>query len=188
MAEETELTLEEMKALISVANILPALLDKIDNINKKIDGLEKSFEVIKGYYKHNTEVVEEHLDKVKELLEDQVDSRRIINELIAINQSITDIEERLKVKEEEQVVVKEEEAPKAKRGSKKVEKSYDEEVVEIADKIVSSHRGRKTRLLTIQNVKQGFHCDEEKAKKVLKLLENRNLYDPESHILTFPKR
>ena len=63
-----------------------------------------------------------------------------------------------------------------------------EKVEEIVDKILADHRGRKTRMLTLIDIKNGFKVDDVIAVKVLKWFEDHKMYNSKMHMLTFPKR
>ena len=187
MTNEKELTLEEMKELVSVANVLPALLDKIDMIVKRISELNTTFNDMRSKYSDNTKILNTYLDKVNALLEKQVDSQAVSRKLNDINTSLTNLDGQITALKLDTGVLLQAKASVAME-NKKIKKTYDEEVVNIADRLLGESRGRKTRTLTMVGIKKGFGCSEEVAEKVLKLLEARKYYNPIDHILTFPKK
>lgn len=188
MPEEKELTIEEMKSLVSLATLLPALLDKIAAINKDVADLKTSFLEIKTKFNTNTNAVAGYKQSVDNLIEKQPDLKPILADLEVIKQSLLKLEMSLNVG----APVSEQQPKKATspKNSKK-EKEVDgdkEKVEEIVDKILADHRGRKTRMLTLIDIKNGFKVDDVIAVKVLKWFEDHKMYNSKMHMLTFPKR
>lgn len=187
MSEEKELTIEEMKSLVSLATLLPALLDKIAAISKDVAELKASFADIKGKYNSNTEAIIGYKDSVDELIKKQPDIEPIKKELEIIKQALMKIELGLNLG----TTVTESASKKSSSKSPVKEKPKDKDkdkVEEIVDKILADHRGRKTRVLTLIDVKNGFKVDDIIAAKVLKWFEDHKMYDIKMHMLTFPKR
>ncbi len=196
MAEEKELTVEEMKSLVSVATLLPALLDKIAAISKEVDELKASFTDIKSKYNASTNAVMSYKQAVDDLTKNQPDIKAAIKpDLDAIKQTLAKIEWRMGMDGQPVEIHqipdnKPTPSSSSKKEKPKVEEKDDEtdEVEEIVDKILAGHRGRKTRTLTLVDIKTGFRVDEEVASKVLKWFENHKMYNSKLHLLTFPKR
>ena len=196
MAEEKELTVEEMKSLVSVATLLPALLDKIAAISKEVDELKASFTDIKSKYNASTNAVMSYKEAVDNLTKNQPDIKAAIKpDLDAIKQTLARIEWRMGMDGQPVEIHqipdnKPSPTSSSKKEKPKAEEKDDEtdEVEEIVDKILTGHRGRKTRTLTLVDIKTGFRVDEEVASKVLKWFENHKMYDSKLHLLTFPKR
>lgn len=190
--EEKELTLEEMKSLVSLATLLPALLEKISAINKDLLDLKNSFNDIKQKFNTNTGIVSEYKKSVDELIKKQPDIKSIESDLKVIKQAL--------IKSNSSAVLSNDDAAPAPQKKKaptvaevkpKADTAKDEDkdkVLEIVDKILANHRGRKTRVLTAINIKNGFQADDVIAAKVLKWFEDRKMYNTKLHMLTFPKR
>ena len=188
MPEEKELTIEEMKSLVSLATLLPALLDKIAAINKDVADLKTSFLEIKTKFNTNTNAVVGYKQSVDNLIEKQPDLKPILADLEVIKQSLLKLEMGLNVG----TPVSEQQPKKTvapKNPKKETAIDGDKEKVEtIVDKILADHRGRKTRMLTLIDIKNGFKVDDVIAVKVLKWFEDRKMYNSKMHMLTFPKR
>ena len=176
MSEEKEITLEEMKQLVALQSLLPALLDKIEAIEKKVDALKVSQAKLIEKYNENSNAIETYKESVDKILSSQVDLKDLDTTVNEIRNRIFAIEDSLKEKKE----------PKAKKEEKKETRS--EEVIEICDKILSGHRGRKERRLTLKDLTDGFNCSEEVGNQVLKWFEEKKMYNPKTSKLTFPKR
>lgn len=188
MPEEKELTIEEMKSLVSLATLLPALLDKISAISRDVAELKTSFTEIKTKFNTNTNAVAGYKQSVDALIEKQPDIKPILADLEVIKQALVKLDMGLNVG-----TPVSEQQPKKTSGPKtpKKEKPTDEDkdkVEEIVDKILADHRGRKTRMLTLIDIKNGFKVDDVIAVKVLKWFEDHNMYNAKMHMLTFPKR
>ncbi len=187
--EEKELTLEEMKSLVSLVTLLPALLEKISSINKDLSDLKTSFNDIKQKFNTNTKVVSDYKESVDELIKKQPDIKLIENDLNAIKQALVKINS--STVSETIPSPQKKKAPTVVETKPKAAQTKDEDkdkVLEIVDKILANHRGRKTRVLTAINIKNGFQVDDVMAAKVLKWFEDRKMYNTKLHMLTFPKR
>lgn len=186
--EEKELSLEEMKSLVSLATLLPALLEKISSINKDLADLKTSFNDIKQKFNVNTNIVSQYKESVDELIKKQPDIKLIENDLNAIKQALVKINSSTV---SETISPQKKKAPTVVETKPKGAQTKDEDkdkVLEIVDKILANHRGRKTRVLTAINIKNGFQVDDVMAAKVLKWFEDRKMYNTKLHMLTFPKR
>lgn len=186
MPEEKELTIEEMKSLVSLATLLPALLDKIATISKDVAELKASFVDIKGKYNANTTAIIGYKDSVDNLIKTQPDIEPISKELETIKQALLKIELGLSIGSATESSTKKPSSTKPVKKEKPKDEDKDK-VEEIVDKILADHRGRKTRMLTLIDVKNGFKVDDIIAVKVLKWFEDRNMYNTKMHMLTFPK-
>lgn len=187
MPEEKELTIEEMKSLVSLATLLPALLDKIATISKDVAELKTSFIDIKGKYNANTIAIMDYKDSVDNLIKTQPNIEPIQKELETIKQVLLKIELGLSIGSTTEPSTKKSSSSKPVKKEKPNDEDRDK-VEEIVDKILANHRGRKTRMLTSIDVKNGFKVDDVIADKVLKWFEDRKMYNTKMHMLTFPKR
>ena len=192
MAEEKELTVEEMKSLVSVATLLPALLDKIAAISKEVDELKASFTDIKSKYNASTNAVISYKEAVDNLTKNQPDIKAAIKpDLDAIKQTLARIEWRMGMDGQPVEIHQIPDNKPSPSSSSKKEKPKDEEkdkVKEIVNRILEDRGGRKSRTLTLVDVKTWFRVDEEVASKVLKWFEDNKMYNPKLCLLTFPKR
>lgn len=187
MSEEKELTIEEMKSLVSLATLLPALLEKIAAINKDVAELKTSFIDIKSKYNNNTAAVIAYKESVDALINNKLDADSIGDRLKAIEETLNKIESGMTIKPSpSEPIIKEEPAPKPAKTVKPRDPDQDK-IEEIVDKILEARGGRKTRVLTDVNIKKGFNVDDALAEKVLKWFENHKMYNPKLHMLTFPK-
>ena len=186
MLEEKELTVEEMKTLASVATWLPTLLERINSINKQVEGLKTAFAELANKYNDNTKAFIAYKNDVDDLIKNQISTKELQEELNTLKNSLVRIEASLSLTASEKPIKKE--SPKAVKKEEKKDDEDKDEVQDIVQKILDSHRGRKTRLLTLINVKQGFKCNDEVAQKVLDWLEKNKMYNPKTKTLTFPKR
>ena len=189
MLEEKELTIEEMKSLVSIATILPPLLAKIEQIEKSIKDLKTSFDKFIGVYNANTTAIAQHKESVDDLIKNQLDPEDFKTEIESIKNVLAGLVVSMPLNKVSQ------NKPITPAPTKKVQKKeepkqtkLDEESAKIVDMILAEHRGRKTRTLTTINIKQFSKCDDETAETVLKWLEENKMYNPKTHILTFPKR
>ena len=183
--EEKELSIEEMRSLVALSTLLPALLNKIESINKRVDTLVDSFT---KKFSENVTAMEAYKRSVDDLIKKQADLDRIYGELSEIKKALSDKKE--EPKKPEPVVVptkKPASTPKQPKKDDTATKEKDE-MLKIVDKILGDDGGRRTRTLTSVQVKKGFKVDDEKANKVLDWLTKNKMYDPKSHILTFPKK
>jgi len=187
MKNKKELTIEEMKSLVSLATLLPTLLDKIATISKDVAELKASFIDIKGKYNANTTAIIGYKDSVDNLIKTQPDIEPIQKELETIKQALLKIELGLSIGSTTESSTKKPSSTKPVKKEKPKDEDKDK-VEEIVDKILADHRGRKTRMLTLIDVKNGFKVDDIIAVKVLKWFEDRNMYNAKMHMLTFPKR
>ena len=97
MPEEKELTIEEMKSLVSLATLLPALLDKISAISRDVAELKTSFTEIKTKFNTNTNTVAGYKQSVDALIEKQPDIKPILADLEVIKQALMKLEMGLNV-------------------------------------------------------------------------------------------
>ena len=191
MPDEKELTIEEMKSLVSLSTLLPALLDKIAAINKEVNDLKTLFVDLGSKFNNNTKAVVEYKKSVDELIEKQPNIKKMETDIASIKQtldklnagvstSVATSEAASKIVDD---LLKSEKKEKTKSKAKE-----DDKVLEVVDKILADQKGRKTRLLTLVDVKNGFKVDDETAQKVLDWFENNKMYDPKIRMLTFPKK
>jgi|GEM_PF-2927236 len=188
MADENELTVEEMKSLVSLATLLPALLEKIAAINRDVTDLRNRFADLGVKFNTNTKAILEYKQEVEQLMEAQPNLKPIEEELKVIKASLLRIDATFNGAP---LAVPQAETPVEKPKKAKKEKPADpdeERVQEIVKDILDGHRGRKRRSLTLIDVKVGFRVEDSIAEKVLNHFENKKLYNRETHILTFPKR
>ena len=188
MPEEKELTIEEMKSLVSLATLLPALLEKISSINKDVAELKASFNEIKTKFNTNTQTVIDYKESVDKLIDSQPNIEQLNKNIETINVGISTLL-KLSVPSLAEPVEQKPVAPKSPEKGVKKEKDEDKDkVIEIVDRILADHKGRKTRMITTVDIKKGFKVDDIVAAKVLKWLEDKKMYSSKTHILTFPKR
>ena len=188
MPDEKELTIEEMKSLVSLSTLLPALLDKISAISKDISDLKSSFTDIKIKFNTNATAVGEYKASVDELIQKQPDFSALQKEIEDIKNSLGIIKTDLNMKTEIAQAKPTPAATPKKEKSKKEKDKDGDKVEEIVDRILAMHGGRKIRLLTLIDIKNGFKVDEEMAAKVIKWFEDRKMYNSKTRTLTFPKR
>ena len=187
--EEKELTLEEMKSLVSLATLLPALLEKISAINKDVGELKASFNDIKIKFTANANVISGYKESVDELIKKQPDFKQFEKDLDAIKTKL-DLLSPLDKAEKNNLDLNEKKTISASKILLKKQKPVDEDrekVIEIVDKILASRRGRKTRVLTTVDIKTGFKVDDVIAVKVIKWFQDNKMYNDKLHLLTFPK-
>lgn len=213
--EEKELTIEEMRRLISVDALLPDLLNKIKEIENKITTLNSYIDnLIKATSKSSENLVK-YKDSVDNSFKKQISTHDLYEELNAIKEAVARIEAANSIssdvnpkpkqakkeqkqpaqqktvldnpeKKVEQVTAKKiKEEPKVESYQNKSKEDLD--AVDFGTKILASSRGRKTRTLTIVDVKKAFSIDDNAAQKVLDWLESKKVYNPKTHILTFKK-
>ena len=198
MTEEKELTIEEMKSLVTLSTLLPALLSKIESIEKQINELKSSFVNIATKFSDNAKVVESYKKSVDELIDGQADAGKILSDLEVIktivktNAAMNIANTTLAVEEKPKKATPAQQTQPAPKPTKKKEeqalkKKSNDKVIEIVDKILADRRGRKMRALTNIDVKKGFKCDDETADAVLKWLEKNGMYSSKTHTLTYPK-
>ena len=175
--EKKELSIEEMKNLISLAALLPSLLDKIETINNRVNKLTTETNNLINHYNENAKLVNSYKESVDELINNMVNAKEIKKELDDIktillqNNTVNNVE----VKETKK--------------TPKVKNKEDEEVMRIVDLILDDGgRKRKVRKLTFNDVKNGFKADDKTAQKVLDYLAKKKYYDPVNETLMFPKR
>ena len=190
MQEEKELTIEEMKSLVSLATLLPALLEKISIINKDIADLKSSFAEIKVKFNNNAKVVDEYKKAVDSLVEKQPNIKPIQDDLNFIKQVLMNRIDLMVGKEKPENEKTTKKSPTSIDGANKAKaKDPDKDKVEeIVDRILAEHKGRKTRMLTVLDIKNGFRVDDVIAAKVLKWFEDHKMYNAKMRMLTFPKR
>ena len=181
MNEDKELTIEEMRSLVTLSTLLPALLDKIASIDKQVGELKSSFNDIKNKFNNNTTAVIEYKRSIDELLQNQNQTKNVESELNTIKEALMRIEASLSFNNTD--------APKPahKKSQPKQLDQPSDEVINIVDKILADQKGRRTRTLTKVNIKTGFKCSDEVAAEVLDWLEKKKMYNTKTHILTFPK-
>ncbi len=188
MPEEKELTIEEMRSLVSLATLLPALLDKIAAINNEINALKASFTEIKTKFNTNTTAVIEYKAAVEKLIEKQPDIKPLEADLEIIKQAVLSINIKPNdTQTAEQPAPKKKTPPKPQKIDMVVDEDKDK-VEEVVDRILAEHKGRKTRVLTLIDIKNGFRVDDVIAAKVIKWFEDHKMYNSKMRILTFPKR
>ena len=187
MNEEKELTIEEMKSLVSLATLLPALLDKISSISRDLEELKSSFNDLKRKYNENTILLNGYKDSVDNLISKQPDLKSIKKDLKNINQMLLNfgLELNLGLPSFDSSI------PKHSSKPQKIETPKDEnddKAKEIVDKILENSGGNKNRVLTLIDIKKEYKVDDAIAEKVIKIFEKRNMYDSKIHLLTFPKK
>ena len=182
MEEKEELSVEEMKDLISVAKVLPEILKEIEQIKASFSLFQQS---LSEKFTANSKTIEEYIKQVNEF------SAKIEN-LIASNEEVKKglekkLAETLKKNIKEAVpLVKPTPIQPPKEDQKKKEKDPEKEKIkEYGLKLLEEKKGRSFRMLTLINVKQAFHIDDETAQKVLDYLKARGVYNPDSKRLTF---
>ena len=194
MPEEKELTIEEMKSLVSLASLLPALLEKISQINKDLFELKTSFTEIKTKFNNNTNAVLEYKGSVDELIKKQPDLKPVIEKIDQIQQDLLDLSNKFETSKNIKKISEEKknnnkDKPSEVLKPKKPEEDPDKEKVEeVIDKILGTSRGRKTRVLTAIDIKTGFKVDDVIAAKVIKWFTDKKMYNPKMRMLTFPKK
>ena len=207
--EKKELTIEEMRALISLDTLLPGLLNKIEEIEAKVKTLSGHITTLIGKFNDNVAQVEKYKQSVDSLIKKQLDAKEIENQLKQIKSSIARIEMTNSVpeitpsskpinqakKQSAKKVAEDKETKNEKEKTKeepKVEsyqsKSKDElDAIDYGTRLLANSRGRKTRTLTLVDVKKAFSIADASAQKVLDWLESKKVYNPKTHILTFKK-
>lgn len=199
--EKEELTIEEMKSAVSMAAVLPALLKEINEINEALVKLSNEFKEMKTKFNDNTKAVIAYKEEVENFENNLPDFESIEKKISAIQTSLflvqshyqepTPVKTTRPIKEQPKEQEKKPTPQSAPKAEKKVDVKKEmekEEINRIIDEILRGHRGRKTRLLTSVQIKQGFRCSDEMAERVLKSLEDKKMYNPKNHTLTFPKR
>ena len=187
MAEEKELTIEEMKTLISVTKILPILLDKISELEKKINDFSSSFGEIKEKVLNNAKLITSFENSVNEFNKTQIDSNTISEELSQIKEALLRIETSSTKPLNTSVV---DNTPKAEPAPKKVDKKSkeDEKVDKVIDALLTEKRANKNhRPLRKDDIVKGMGYSVAVADKVLTKLEKMGLYNPKLNVMTFPK-
>ena len=186
MSEEKELTIEEMRSLISLATLLPKLLHEIETINNNINDLKVSFNGIKNKYNENTNLLNKYRDDVNTAINKEVDIKPLLDKLELLNKEVVDIKNKLATNNTSGEVKKNKNSTPVPGIEPKVEDK--DKVAEIVDKILADHQGRKIRMLTIVDIKKGFNVDDLIAAKVLQWFEKKGMYNRDKHQLKFPKR
>lgn len=191
MPDEKELTIEEMKSLVSLSTLLPALLDKIAAINKEVTDLKTLFVDLGNKFNNNTKAIVEYKKSVDELIEKQPNIKKMETDIASIKQTLdklnAGVSTSVATSEAASKIVDDLLKSEKKEKTKSMAKE-DDKVLEVVDKILADQKGRKTRLLTLVDVKNGFKVDDETAQKVLDWFENNKMYDPKIRMLTFPKK
>ena len=90
--EKKELTIEEMRALISLDTLLPGLLNKIEEIETKVKTLSGHITTLVGKFNDNVAQVEKYKQSVDSLIKKQLDAKEINEQLKSIKSSIARIE------------------------------------------------------------------------------------------------
>ncbi len=208
--EEKELTVEEMRRLISLDTLLPDILNKIKEIENSVNALAERSKKLTEAFNQNVETIKKYKTSVDNLASKQVDSKELQQDLKNIKEAIARIEMAIAIsdtsqnpkptkkdakqptqktvlenKDESKVVEKAKEEAKANSFQSKSKEELD--AIDYGTRILASSRGRKTRTLTLINVKKAFDIDDEGAQKVLDWLESKKVYNPKTHILTFKK-
>ena len=129
----------------------------------------------------------DYKDSVDNLIKTQPNIEPIQKDLETIKQALLKIELGLNIGSTTEPSTKKSSSSKPVKKEKPKDDDRDK-VEEIVDKILANHRGRKTRMLTLIDVKNGFRVDDVIADKVLKWFEDRKMYNAKMHMLTFPKR
>lgn len=189
--KEKELTIEEMKELISLHNVLPALLQKIEKIELRVDKLQSSFAEFARRYSDNVGQIEKYKEAVEELTKGQVDSKYLKNELAAIKEAVLKgnvapvkgpVMQKVKKPEPAPTpVIKN--VPEKKEAEPKKDKD-EEKLLKTVDEVLNSANGRRKMPLTIITVKKRYRVSEEMAKKVLEFFEKKKMYNPKTRELT----
>lgn len=181
MEEENKLTVEEMRSLISISTLLPALLDKIISIHKDIEELKKEFKDMKDKFNKNTSAVLSYKDEV----DDMIKKNNIKSELDDIKLNILKIENSVLNITKSSIENKSDDKTKIVSEEKEED---DDEIKSMADKILMDHKGRKSRLLTVIDIKKAFKVDDKKAREVIQYFIDKKMYDEQMRILKFPKK
>ena len=178
--------------LVSLSTLLPPLLDKITSIEKQIGDLKISFLEMKEKFTTNTNAVINYKESVDKLLNAQVDAKSVMKDLDIIKESVLKIEmvggSAKDIKNAtSKTSNKQSASKKPEKEEKDILEGIDEKTFGVIDAIISSGSERKSRLLTLIDVKRGFKADEKTAEAALKWLEKNKMYNPKTHVLTFPK-
>ena len=207
--EKKELTIEEMRALISLDTLLPGLLNKIEEIEAKVKTLSGHITTLVGKFNDNVAQVEKYKQSVDSLIKKQLDAKEINEQLKSIKSSIARIEmtnsvpeitpnakpvsqpkrqSAKKATDEKDTKIEKEKAKEEPKVESYQTKSKNElDAIDYGTRLLASSRGRKTRTLTLVDVKKAFSIEDAGAQKVLDWLESKKVYNPKTHILTFKK-
>lgn len=171
-----------MKDLISVAKVLPEILNEIEQIKISFSLFKQS---LIEKFTENSKIVENYIKQVNQYSE-KVDKFLIVSE--EIKKSFDKkMAETLKqnIKEQATIIKQQAAQPKKEEAKKKEKDPEKEKIKEYGLKLLEEKKGRSFRMLTLINVKQAFHIDDETAQKVLDYLKARGVYNPDSKRLTF---
>ena len=182
MEEKEELTVEEMKDLISVAKVLPEILNEIEQIKISFSLFKQS---LTEKFTENSKIVEEYIKQVNQYSE-KVDKFLLASEEIkkSFDKKMAETL-KLNIKDQAPIVKQPVIQPKKEETKKKEKDPEKEKIKEYGLKLLEEKKGRSFRMLTLINVKQAFHIDDETAQKVLDYLKARGVYNPYSKRLTF---
>ena len=188
MPDEKELTIEEIKMLISIESLLPALLNKIETIDKRIDNLVEKIN-------DNVKIVNEYKKAVKTAMDGQVTQNEFNGKIRELTKAIENLEKALNTKvslkqkmiSESALIASTPEPQQAiKREPKKTGPRFDARITDMADGLLQDTDGTRTRRkLTLDNVVKRYKCTEEEAQEVLKYLEYIGSYNSQKSTLYF---
>ena len=160
MENEKQLTLEEMKSLVSVSTILPALLDKIDKINTDLNALNKKFNDMAVKFNENTNAIVKYKTSVDNFIEEQQEGKEfnsLKKDFVALKNEVIKTQESLN-----KLVIK----FVGKEKESEPEVSEKDKIKNYAEILLTEDKGHRTRTLTKINGKKAFKVDDDVAETV----------------------